>query len=158
MTGQPETKPPFRAVLSPNCSLTPNGFAIVMGVIALISFAAGMVFLMIGAWPVLGFFGLDVAIIYWAFRRNFRDAERREIIEVTEQEVIVQRLAPGRLLDEQRFTRPWVRLALEQDEKRELIGPLTLNQSGRRLEIGAFLGSEERLGFYQALNRALAGS
>ena len=158
MTGQAETRPPFRAILTPNCSLTPNGFAILMGVIALVSFAAGVAFLMMGAWPVFGFFGLDVAIIYWAFRRNFRDAERREIIEVTEHEVIVQRLHPGKPLDEQRFTRPWVRLALEHDDERELVGALTLSQSGRRLEIGSFLGSEERLGFFQALNRALAHS
>lgn len=145
----------FRAVLSPNRSLSPNGFAIVMGAIALISFAAGTAFMLMGAWPVFGFFGLDVALVYWAFKRNFRDAERREVIEVTQGEVIVRATGPRRQPVEQRFTRPWVRVSLVRDEARELIGALTLNQSGRSCEIGSFLGPDDKAGFYDALRRVL---
>lgn len=156
MQAQPEIHDPFRAVLRPNRSLGPDGFMIVMAGVGLISFVAGVAFLLIGAWPVLGFFGLDAALVYWAFRRNFRDAERREIIEVTPYEVIVQRITPGKEIVEQRFNRPWVRAELEYDNERELVGPLRLCQSGRYTEIASFLGPEDRTGFYQALSRAMA--
>ena len=42
-----------------------------------------MVFLIVGAWPVFGFFGLDVLLIYWAFRVNYRAAAAYEEISVT---------------------------------------------------------------------------
>lgn len=63
---------PFRAVLTPHRSLSPRGFLILMSVLATVSFATGLLFASIGAWPVLGFFGLDVGIIYLAFRLNYR--------------------------------------------------------------------------------------
>ena len=156
MTGQPETHHPFRAVLTPNCSLSSRGFAIIMAIVCIVSFTAGLAFLLLGAWPVFGFFGLDAAIIYWAFKRNFRDAARREIIEVTPYEVIVQRLCSRGRLTEQRFTRPWVQIGLERNDERELVGALTLSQGGRHFEIGRFLGPEERTGFFHELRRALA--
>ncbi len=156
MSAMDHDEPQFRAVLTPNRSLSPNGFAIVMGVIGLVSFTAGVAFMLMGAWPVFGFFGLDVALIYWAFRRNFRDGERREVVEVTAHEVIVFYCTPGRPVVEQRFTRPWVRAELVRDDERELVGALTLSQSGRRFEIGSFLGADDKAGFFDALRRALA--
>eukprot|EP01031_Cornospumella_fuschlensis_P049526 gene49526-60638_t len=65
----------FAATLAPHRSLSQRGFLLVMLVIGGISFASGAVFLAMGAWPVFGFFGLDVVLIYWAFRANFRAAD-----------------------------------------------------------------------------------
>ena len=64
----------FVARLTPHRSLSRAGFVLVMAVLGAISFAAGMVFLLIGAWPVFGFFGLDVLLVYCAFRANYRAA------------------------------------------------------------------------------------
>ena len=64
----------FSALLTPHRSLNRTGFLVLMAFLSLISFAAGVVFLLMGAWPVFGFFGLDVLAIYWAFRINFRRA------------------------------------------------------------------------------------
>jgi uncharacterized membrane protein len=77
---QPEL---FSALLTPHRSLSRTGFMVLMGFICAVSFAAGLVFLLMGAWPVLGFFGLDVLVIWWAFRINFRDAKATEEISVT---------------------------------------------------------------------------
>ena len=66
----------FSAIITPHRSLSSTGFLIFMLCIGGISFAAGMVFLMLGAWPVFGFFGLDVALVYWAFRANYRSGPR----------------------------------------------------------------------------------
>ncbi len=64
----------FSAHLSPHRSLGPKGFTILLVVMCAVSFAAGMAFLMIGAWPVFGFFGLDVLLLYWAFKINYARA------------------------------------------------------------------------------------
>ena len=41
----------------------------------------GLIFYMLGAWPVVGFMGLDVVALYWALTWSFRDGKRSE--EVT---------------------------------------------------------------------------
>jgi uncharacterized membrane protein len=146
----------FAAVLRPHRSLSRQGFVILMSVIGGVGFATGVLFLALGAWPVIGFLGLDVLIVYWAFRRNFADAEVREAVEVTAHEVILYRLRPGKPAVEQRFPRVWVRVELDQDEERELVGPLALKFRGRRTEFGSFLAPEERQSLAAALKAALA--
>ena len=68
----------FSAVLTPYRSLSPKGFFFLMVAVCGVSFAAGLAFLLAGAWPVIGFLGLDVLIIYWAFRLNYRAAKVHE--------------------------------------------------------------------------------
>src|SRR5881227_418033 len=85
---QPEL---FSALLTPHRSLDRTGFLVLMGFVCVISFIAGMVFLMMGAWPVLGFFGVDMLAIWWAFRINNRTARACEEITVTPSELRVRR-------------------------------------------------------------------
>jgi uncharacterized membrane protein len=145
----------WRATLTPHRSLSPNGFVILMSVIAGFNFAGGLFFYIIGAWPVVGFMGLDVALIWWAFRANFADARRAEHIEITSHELVLRRLAESKPSQEQRFARRWVRVELEEDRERELVGPLYLRFGGKRTEIASFLGVQERLSFANALKAAL---
>ena len=63
-----------------------------MALIGGMSFAGGMFFFLLGAWPVIGFLGLDVLLVYWAFRANYRAAAAYEEVTVTPSEL--QR-APG---------------------------------------------------------------
>src|ERR1700684_3355173 len=86
---QPEL---FSALLTPHRSLNRTGFLVLMGFLTAVSFAAGVAFLMMGAWPVFGFFGLDVLAVYWAFRINFRRAKATEEISVTASELRVRRV------------------------------------------------------------------
>src|SRR5580700_10241269 len=83
----------FSAIITPHRSLSSTGFVIFMLCIGGISFAAGMVFLMLGAWPVFGFFGLDVALVYWAFRANYRSARAYEEVTVTATELTVRKIS-----------------------------------------------------------------
>src|SRR5258706_10381726 len=87
---QPEL---FSALLTPHRSLNRTGFLVLMGFVCAVSFAAGLAFLLMGAWPVFGFFGLDVLVIWWAFRINFRDAKATEEIRVTSFELRVRRVS-----------------------------------------------------------------
>ena len=73
----------FSAVLTPHRSLGNIGFLVLMIVFGGVSFVSGIAFLMVGAWPIFGFFGLDVLLLYWAFRINYRHAAAYEEISVT---------------------------------------------------------------------------
>src|ERR1044072_5530077 len=82
----------FSALLTPHRSLGNTGFLVVMGLIAGLSFMAGIMFLLLGAWPVMPFLGLDVVLIYWAFRANYRAAAAYEEGTVTPSELHVKKV------------------------------------------------------------------
>src|SRR3979411_1410563 len=109
----PEQEPPelFSALLTPHRSLNRTGFLVLMGFLSAVSFAAGLAFLLMGAWPVFGFFGLDVLAIYWAFKVNFRDARATEEIRVTPSELRVRRVSHRGHVVEWVLNPLWVRLA-----------------------------------------------
>ena len=81
-----------------------------MAFVSFVSFAAGLAFLLMGAWPVFGFFGLDVLAIYWAFRVNFRRARASEEILVTPSELRVRRISHRGHVVEFVLNPLWVRL------------------------------------------------
>ena len=60
MTSASKDKPLFEATLYPHRSLPVQGFWILLACVAAVSFTLGLVFAAAGAWPILGFFGLDV--------------------------------------------------------------------------------------------------
>ena len=146
----------WRATLTPHRSLSLQGFLILMTVFIGLNLTAGLFFYVIGAWPVVGFMGLEVALVWWAFHVNFADACCAEHIEITAHELVLMRLAERQPPREQRFLRRWVRVELEENRERELIGPLYLRFRGRRTEIASFLGGHERQAFSRALKAALA--
>ena len=156
MTDKKTPQPYFCATLTPHRSLSSRGFLILMTMLTVVSFTAGIFFITLGAWPVMGFFGLDVMLVYWAFRKNYADGFTAEIVTVNETRLIVQKLENGELVEEKTFTRGWVRAVLEIDRAREITGPLLLQSGGMTMEIGSFLSSDERKSFYHALNKALS--
>jgi uncharacterized membrane protein len=146
----------FRATLRPHRSLSRQGFIILMAVLIGLNFAAGTAFYLLGAWPVAPFMGLDVALVWWAFAKNYNDALKEERIEVTEHELVLKRFDHDRKREELHFTRGWVKVELEEDKERELIGSLFLRFKGTRTEIGRFLAANERKEFAHLLKGALA--
>ncbi len=146
----------WRATLTPHRSLSRQGFVALMAAIVAINLVGSIVFSVIGAWPVAGFMGLDVGLVWWAFRANFAAARRAERIEITEHELVVEHLADGRPRRERRFVRRWVRVELEEDRNRDLIGSLFLASRGIRTEIGRFLSPAERQDLARDLKSALA--
>jgi uncharacterized membrane protein len=149
---QPEL---FSAVLTPHRSLSPRGFVILMAFISLVSFIAGFAFWMMGAWPVLGFFGLDVLAIYWAFRINFARAAAREEISVTPTELRLRRISHRGHAMEWTFNPLWVRLDQEIHEEFG-VEKLYLASRRQRVAVGSFLGPDEKASFAKALMEALA--
>jgi uncharacterized membrane protein len=144
----------FSALLTPHRSLSRSGFLVLMGIVSIVSFAAGVAFLLLGAWPVFGFFGLDALVIYWAFRINFRDAKASEEIRITPSELRVRRISHRGHVVEFVLNPLWVQL--DQKTHAEFgIEKLYLLSRGRRVSIGNFLGPDEKASFAKALTVAL---
>lgn len=131
---QPEL---FSALLTPHRSLSRTGFLVLMTFISTVSFTTGIAFLLMGAWPVFGFLGLDVLVIYWAFRVNFRRAAATEEITVTPLELRVRRVSHRGHVVEWVLNPLWVQL--DQKIHAEFgIERLYLVSRGRRVSIGSF--------------------
>jgi uncharacterized membrane protein len=148
---QPEL---FSALLTPHRSLNRTGFLVLMGFVSAVSFAAGVAFWLMGAWPVFGFFGLDVLAIYWAFRINFRHAKATEEIRVTPSELHLRRISHRGHVVEFVLNPLWVQLDQEVHEEFG-VERLYLLSRGRRVAVGSFLGPDEKASFAKALNAAL---
>jgi uncharacterized membrane protein len=144
----------FTALLTPHRSLSRNGFLALMIFVGSVSFVAGIAFLLMGAWPVFGFFGLDVLAIWWAFRVNYRRSEDTEEITVTPSEIRVRRVSHRGQVSEWVLNPLWVQL--DQVVHEEFgIEQLFLVSRGRRVSIARFLGPDEKASFRKALTAAL---
>jgi len=136
----------FSAIITPHRSLGPTGFLILMSGLGVLSFISGVIFVSIGAWPVFGFFGLDVLLVYLAFRANYRSARAYEEVTVTASELTLRKVNHRGAV--------WVRL--ERVVHAEFgIERLFLVSHGRRVAIAGFLSPAEKASFARALTSAL---
>jgi uncharacterized membrane protein len=141
-------------VLHPYRSLPPSGFVIMMVLISLISFTVGMVFFLMGAWPVFGFFGLDVALIYWAFRLNYRSGRLYETVTLSPELLKLTRVHPSGKREEFDFNPYWARVRCTVDRPDGRTS-LRLLAQGKEVLFGQFLTDDERRNFADVLAGAL---
>ena len=142
------------AVLQPHRSLSPTGFALLMGGVGLIGFVNGIAFLTIGAWPISGFCGLEVGLFYLLFRLNYRGTRMFERVRLTPRALTVERHDLRGRVRHWSFQPYWLRVTI--DDPPEPSSPLLLSSHGRSLAIGGFLPPAERLDFARALTQALS--
>ncbi len=143
----------FKAILTPYRSLSPRGFVVLMSVIAGISFIIGAIFWWVGAWPVLGFLGLDVALIYLAFRLNYRSGFEYELVDLNPHTLVLTRVKPSGSRERIEFNPYWVRVRLsEKDDGRTT---MSLASHGKDTVFGRFLNDDERREFSEVLKDAL---
>ncbi|MCG6114983.1 MAG: DUF2244 domain-containing protein [Mesorhizobium sp.] len=148
-------EPLFKALLTPHRSLGRTGFTILMAGIVMVWLAFGAGFLAMGAWPVFGFLGLDVLLIYLAFRWNYRSGRVREEIEVSRVRLDIRKYAPSGRMETHQFNPFWTRFAVARHEEIG-ITDMAVEGEGRRVAIGAFLNPDDRESFATAFGRALA--
>jgi len=147
----------FSAVLTPHRSLSGTGFVIVMVLVGGVSFVAGLAFLLMGAWPVFGFFGLDVLLIYLAFRANYRTGTAYEEVFVRPSELHVRKVSHRGDVSEWTLNPVWVRLEREVHEEFGIERLLLVSQ-GRKLQVAGFLSPDERKSFADALSAAIGAA
>jgi uncharacterized membrane protein len=144
----------FSAIITPHRSLSGKGFLAVMALVGGLSFAGGLFFFLMGAWPVIGFLGLDVLLVYWAFRANYRAAAAFEEVTVTASELRLRRVSHRGAVAEWTLNPVWTQLDRERHEEFGLL-KLFLVSRGRRLSVAGFLSPKEKESFAAALSVAL---
>ncbi len=150
----------FSARLRPHRSMTAAQSRVVLGAVGVGGVVTSFPFWLMGAWPVVGFMGLDVLAVYLAFRASFRQARAYEDVNLTVLELLVAKVSPRGRRAEWRFNPSWVRLRRDQHEE---FGTLRIDvlSRGKALEVASFLGPEQKGAFYDrflvALNQAKSG-
>jgi uncharacterized membrane protein len=128
----------FEARLSPHRSLSVRGFNVLMLFLGIVSFIMGVVFLSLGAWPVFGFFGLDVLLLWLAIRVNYRDADAYEDIRMTPVLLSVRQVSKHGSRRDTEFNPRWTRLEKTEDELAG-VTKVALISRGFPLVVGSFL-------------------
>ena len=148
-------EPLFRALLVPHRSLGRRGFVALMG--ALVAFWAlyGGIFLAMGAWPIFGFFGLDVLGLYLAFRVNYRAARAHEEVIVSRTALDILKVAPSGKAESHHFNPFWARFSIARHSEIG-ITRMAVEAQGEAVPIGTFLNPDDRESFATAFTRALA--
>lgn len=143
----------FDAVLYPHRSLPNAGFLAVMIVVIGVNFFTGLYFYAIGAWPVIGFCGLDVLLVWLAFKLSYRQGRLRERVRITDDDMWVARVLPSGHETRWRLQPAWTRVSIDRPARHE--SQVRVTSKGKTLILGAFLAPEERERFADALAAAL---
>jgi uncharacterized membrane protein len=114
---RPADKLVFSARLHPNHSLSRNGRFFVLAGTVLVGVFISIPLSLLGAWPVIGFYGLDIMALYIAFRVcNARALDYEELI-LTEVELLFRKVSHKGSNREWRFNAFWVRLQREEHKE-----------------------------------------
>lgn len=155
MAGTNADTPIFSAQLSPHRSLGRTGFYVLMGALGFASLVMGLFCLSVGAWPIFGFFGLDILGLYIAFRLNYRAARAREEVSVSRASLDIRQFAPSGRMREHHFNPFWARFSVSRHDEIG-ITRMAVEGQGRSVSIGGFLNPDDRESFAKAFGNALA--
>ena len=141
----------FATSLVPYRSLSPSGFKWLIRVAIGANLAIGLPMLVFGAWPVLGFMGLDILLLWLLFKRSYLDARRSETLVLPDNDLIVERVAPDGEREQVRLDAYWLRVDWDEENER-----LVVSSRGNRVVIGRFLAPAARLEVADQLKAAIA--
>lgn len=116
---------------------------------------AGLYFMSLGAWPVFGFFGLDFILVWWLFKRNYKEGFAREEVSITRQELILQKTSPRGQQSTHCFNPFWTKFHVAKSEGVG-ITKMELASKSERVSLGGFLNPDDRESFAKAFALALA--
>ncbi len=141
--------------LRPHRSLTYGQAKALVLVVSATICAISLPFFFMGAWPIIGFLGLDALGIWFAFRLSFRAARAYEDVRLTPLELLLAKVSARGDKRDWRFNPAWVRL--DRSEHEEFgVQRLALVSHGRSVEFGAFLGPAQKAEVATDLTHALA--
>jgi uncharacterized membrane protein len=143
----------FDAILAPNRSLPNAGFVAVMSIVIISNILFGTYFYLLGAWPVIGFCGLDVFAVWLAFKISHRQGRLRERVRVSEADMWVARVLPSGHETRWRLQPFWTKVSIQRPIDHE--SQVRVMSKGGTLILGAFLSPDERGRFAEALSGAL---
>ena len=139
----------FSLVARRNNSLSSTGRYLVFAFLFVVSVGIAAAFAALGAWLILPFAGLEMLVLFLAFRYVDRHAADYESVAIEGDKVRVEFSERGRLRSHE-FNRCWAQVVVSGDGNR-----LALRSHGRALEIGRHMNSEQKLGLARELKRQL---
>ena len=154
MSTKIQAKPLFAATLTPHRSLSPRGKRVVIGLVAALALVPGIIFYVAGAWPVVGFMGLDVLAIWIALTVSMRGGKAYEVVTLWPGALELRKVDAKGAEEVERFSPFNVRFVIDRDFN-ERVNALWLREHERRIAIGSFLSSDEKLSFSKAFGTAL---
>jgi uncharacterized membrane protein len=146
--------PLFAATLTPHRALSRRAFRIVIVVLAILASIPGIVLFSLGAWPVVGFLGLDVLVVWWALSASVRDGRRRERVTLWLDALEILAVDGRGKVTRTEFAPFHVRLLVDRDYD-ERTTRLRLRDKDRELEIGRFLNPEDKASFARSFGTVL---
>lgn len=150
-----EDTPIFAAQLTAHRSLGSTGFWILMGFFGITCLVSGMLFLIAGAWPVFFFFGLDVLLLWGAFKLNYHSGRIYEEIAVWRHELEFRKVAPSGKIQIIKLNPFWTRFKVDRHDEIG-ITKMVLQERDKLFDIGSFLNPKDRESFALAFGSALA--
>lgn len=141
------------AVIRQNASMTPLGFKVLLGVVISVNMVFALFCFAIGAWPAPIFLGLDVLLVWLAFRASFRAAERQERVRVSAETVEISLEADG--VAKTVWTSPTAFTGLDVEAFGQDDTKVRLRMHRRRYLVGRALSPGERASLGRALEDAL---
>ncbi|RFB79022.1 DUF2244 domain-containing protein [Methylovirgula sp. 4M-Z18] len=155
LLSDPLQKEIFSRTIHPHRSMSWKGVKILLCCVGFASAFVSLPFFLLGAWPVVGFLGLDVLLLYFAFKLNFKAARAYELITLNPLELQLAKVSAKGARQEWRFNPVWVRLRREEHEEFG-VQRLELISRGTSVEVAGFLGPDAKADFARDLNRALS--
>jgi uncharacterized membrane protein len=144
----------FRAVLRRNDSLGSRGRRIAFATLCSVSLGLALTFAAFGAWLVLPYSVIEMALLCWAFSWIERHAGDWERLTVQGDRITVERNCGG-LRTQRELNRFWTRLEVDADPHRRS-KCLMLRYRGEALRFGEELTPQERDAVARDLRRVLA--
>ena len=154
MTTQTQARPLFAAKLTPHRSLGRKGFRVVIMLVAVLATIPGIIFFSMGAWPIVGFLGLDMALIWWAMSASRRDGKRFEEVTLWPDQLEIKQVDGVGKETLSRFNPYFVKLVVDRDFNERTVG-LHLRTRDRDVVLGQFLNQDEKSSFAKAFGTAL---
>ena len=143
----------YEISLYPYRSLNKTGFFILMFSLGFVSFVAGIIFMIKGAWPVFGFFGLDVLLVYIFFKINFKSGKKKEILILTKNQLIIEFYNSKKISKTYYLDAHWLQIRLSK-LKNEM-SKLKISSKNKSIIIGSFLRYQEKIDVVKSLKKAL---
>ncbi|MBT4702391.1 MAG: DUF2244 domain-containing protein [Rhodospirillaceae bacterium] len=144
----------FQTVLRPHRSASVKAINTLIYIMAGLWAIVALGFSSVGAWPVMGFLGLDVVLLYSALHWNNRTGRAYESIDLTEDTLTIEKIDPWGHHQSWSFQPYWLRVELAKMEQGRT--QLALRSHGKSLTIGAFLTDAERENLANTLRHELA--
>ena len=141
------------ATLRPHRSLSKRGFVILLAILAAYNLLLAGFLVLIGAFPVPIFLGVDFLAVFIAFRVNYGRGQAAEHIRVTSDLVQVSHRY-GRV-ERTVWSSPTAFTRVQLDRVGEHEAHVRLRLSNRAMSVAGSLGHEERAAFAKRLDGAI---